>query len=436
MEILGDCWAAMIIQLKTVVLAALAASLFSCPVQAVDWTQFRGPNHDGTSPEKILTKWPQTGLRQIWKAPLQDGFSALTVGGGKAFTLVAREAQGAHQEVCVALDANSGRELWSVPLGVAQYDDGGNKGTPDNDGGDGPRSTPTYDDGKVYTYSSRMVLQCLDAATGKQIWACNVIKEHAGRNIHWESAASPLIDGDLVFIAGGGAGQSLLAFDKHDGHVVWQGQDDKMTHSTPVAATLSGQRQIIFYTQSGLISLVPQTGAVLWRFPFRYSGSAAISPVVSGDMVYCSAGYGIGSSACRISKSANGFTAAQVWHQPANVIASHWSTPVCANGYLYGIFGQAKFGQAPLKCVEMATGRVLWSQDGFGPGGCTLADGHVLVLSDAGDLVLVKATPTAYTEVARSHVLAGKCWNYASISNGRIYARSTKEGVSLDASIK
>jgi len=433
---LGDCWAAMIINLKTAVLAALAASLFSCRVQAVDWTQFRGPNHDGTSPEKILTEWPQTGLRQIWKAPLQDGFSALTIGGGKAFTLVKREVEGADQEVCVALDANSGRKLWSAPLGIAHYDDGGNKGTPDNDGGDGPRSTPTYDDGKVYTYSSRMVLQCLDAGTGKQIWACNLIKEHAGRNIRWQSAASPLIDGDLVFIAGGGAGQSLLAFDKRDGHVVWQGQDDQMTHSTPVAATLLGQRQIIFYTQSGLVSVVPQTGAVLWRYPFRYAGSAAISPVVSGDVVYCSAGYGIGSSACRISKSANGFAAIQVWHQPANVIASHWSTPVCANGYLYGIFGQAKFGQAPLKCVEMATGRVLWSQDGFGPGGCILVNGHVLVLSDAGDLVLVKATPTAYTEVARSHVLAGKCWNCASISNGRIYARSTREGVSLDASVK
>jgi outer membrane protein assembly factor BamB len=344
--------------------------------------------------------------------------------------------EGADQEVCVALDANSGRELWSTPLGAAHYDDGGNKGTPDNNGGDGPRSTPTYDDGKVYTYSSRMVLQCLDAGTGKQIWACNLIKEHAGRNIHWESAASPLIDGGLVFVAGGGAGQSLLAFDKHDGRVVWQGQDDKMTHSTPVAATLLGQRQIIFYTQSGLVSVVPQTGAVLWRYPMRFAGSAAISPVVSGDMVYCSAGYGIGSSVCRISKTADGFAATQVWHQPAEVIASHWSTPVCANGYLYGIFGQAKFGQAPLKCVEMATGRVLWSQDGFGPGGCTLVNGHVLVLSDAGDLVLVKATPTACTEVARSHVLAGKCWNYASISNGRIYARSTKEGVSLDASVK
>jgi outer membrane protein assembly factor BamB len=426
----------MIIKFKTAMLAALAASLFACSVQAVDWTQFRGPNHDGTSPEKILTEWPQTGLRQVWKAPLQNGFSALTVGGGKAFTLVTREVEGADQEVCVALDANSGRELWSAPLGVAQYDAGGNKGAPDNNGGDGPRSTPTYDDGKVYTYSSRMVLQCLDAGTGKQIWACNLIKEHDGRNIHWQSAASPLIDGDLVFIAGGGAGQSLLAFDKHDGHVVWQGQDDKMTHSTPVAATLLGWRQIIFYTQSGLVSVLPQTGAVLWRYPFRYSGSAAISPVVFGDMVYCSAGYGIGSSACRISKSANGFAATQVWYQPFSVLASHWSTPVCANGYLYGIFGQAKFAQAPLKCVEMATGRVLWSQDGFGPGGCTLVNGHVLVLSDAGDLVLVKATPTAYTEVARSHVLAGKCWNYASISNGRIYARSTREGVSLDASVK
>jgi outer membrane protein assembly factor BamB len=431
-----DSKSAMIIKFKTATLAALGATLFSSHVQAVDWTQFRGPNHDGTSPEKILTTWPPTGLRQIWKTPLQDGFSALTVGGGKAFTLVTGEVEGADQEVCVALDANSGRELWSVPLGIAEYDAGGNKGAPDNDGGDGPRSTPAYDDGKVYTYSSRMVLKCLDAATGKQIWACNVIKEHAGRNIHWESAASPLIDGDLVFVCGGGMGESLLAFDKHDGHVVWQGQDDKLTHSTPVAATILGQRQIIFYTQSGLVSVVPQTGAVLWRYPVRYAGSAAISPVVSGDMVYSSAGYGVGSSACRISKSADGFVATRIWYQPANIIASHWSTPVCSDGYLYGIFGQAKFGQAPLKCVEMATGHVLWSEEGFGPGGCTLVNGDVLVLSDAGDLVLVKATPAAYTEVARSHVLAGKCWNYAGISNGRIYARSTKEGVSLDASVK
>jgi outer membrane protein assembly factor BamB len=414
---------------------ALAAAS-CCTAGASDWPQFRGPNHDGSSSEKILTAWPSDGLRAIWKQPMTDGFSGMTLGGGRAFTLEARDLNGANQEVCVALDANTGRELWAVPLGVAEYDGGGDAGTDDNRGGDGPRSTPTCDGGKVYTYSSRMVLKCMDAASGKQIWACDIQREHAGHNIHWESAASPLIEGDLVFVAGGGSGQALLAFDKNDGHVVWKGQDDKMTQSTPAAATILGVRQVIFFTQQGLVSVAPATGAVLWRFPFRYSTSSAISPLVCGDIVYCSAAYGVGTSACKISKTADGFAAEQIWHQPANVLANHWSTPVFSQGYIYGISGQAKFGKAPLVCVEAATGKVTWSHPGFGPGGCTLVDGCVLVLSDVGDLVLVKATPADYQEVARSHVLAGKCWNAASVSNGRIYARSTQEGASLDVSVR
>jgi outer membrane protein assembly factor BamB len=403
---------------------------------AADWPQFRGPNHDGASSEKILTAWPTSGLPEVWKEPMTDGFSGITVEGGRAFTLETRDVNGANQEVCVALDAKTGRELWAVPLGIAKYDGGGDSGAPDNNGGDGPRSTPTCDGGKVYTYSSRMVLKCMDAASGKQIWASDIQADHAGHNIHWESAASPLVEGDLVFVAGGGTNQALLAFDKNDGHVVWKGQDDKMTQSTPVVATILGVRQVIFFTQQGLVSVVPATGAMLWRFPFRYSTSTAISPVVCGDIVYCSAAYQVGTSACKISKTADGFAAEQIWHQPASVLANHWSTPVCSDGYIYGISGQAKFGKAPLVCVEAATGKVMWSHPGFGPGGCTLVDGCVLVVSDVGDLVLVKATATDFQEVARSHVLAGKCWNAASVSNGRIYARSTREGASLDVSLR
>ncbi|MDB6110276.1 MAG: outer rane biosis protein [Pedosphaera sp.] len=398
--------------------------------------QYRGPNHNGASSEQILKAWPSSGLRQLWKTPLTDGFSGFTVGQGKAFTLVAREVEGARQEVCVALDANTGKELWAAPLGIAKYDGGGNRGVPGNDGGDGPRSTPSLEGGLVYTLSSRLVLKCLEAGSGKEVWAKDLMKEHGGRNITWQSAASPLIDGDLVFVMGGGPGQSLLAFDKTDGHLVWKGEDDKMTHSTPVATTILGTRQVIFFTQSGLVSVEPKTGAVLWRHPFKYATSTAMSPIVSGDMVYCSAGYGVGSSACEITKEGNQFTATEMWFQPANVINNHWSTPVCADGFLYGLFGHGEFGKAPLKCVELATGKVMWSKPGFGPGGCTLVDGHVVVLSDAGDLVLVKATSEAYTEVAREHVLDGKCWNSASISNGRIYARSTKEGVCLDVAPK
>jgi outer membrane protein assembly factor BamB len=414
---------------STALAAALAGS-----AAAADWSQFRGPNHDGSSPETILTAWPATGLRQIWKQPMTDGFSSITLGGGKAFTLEEREVNGATQEVCVALDANSGKELWAATLGIAKYDGGGNSGAPGNDGGDGPRSTPSYEGGKVYTYSSRMVLKCMEADSGKQVWSCDLTKEHAGHNIHWESAASPLIEGDLVFVAGGGPGEALLAFHKNDGRLAWKGQDDKMTQSTPVAATILGVRQVIFFTQNGLVSVVPATGAVLWRFAFPFKTAAAISPVVCGDIVYCSAAYGIGTAACKISKTADGFAATEIWSQPANVLANHWSTPVYSQGYVYGISGQAKHAKAPLVCVNAATGQVMWSHEGFGPGGCTLVNGCVLVLSDAGDLVLVKAAPAGYQEVARSHVLSGKCWNAASVSNGRIYARSTREGASLDVS--
>src|SRR4029077_442594 len=134
----------------------------------------------------------------------------------------------------------------------------------------------------------------------------------------------------------------------------------------------------------------------------------------------------------KITKEGNQFTATEMWFQPANVINNHWSTPVCADGYLYGLFGHAEFGKAPLKCVELATGKVMWSKPGFGPGGCTLVDGHVVVLSDAGELILVKATPTGYSEVARTRAVTGKCWSTPTVSNGKIYARSTKEGACLD----
>jgi outer membrane protein assembly factor BamB len=399
-------------------------------VRGADWTQYRGPNHDGSSPEKL--KWPAGGPKEVWKAPLQTGFSSFAIGGGKAFTLVQREVDGADQEVCVALDANSGKQVWQQALGVAKYQGGGDAGTSDNKGGDGPRSTPSYDGGKVYTLSSRLVLDCFDAKSGNKSWSHDLMKENAGRNISWENAASPLIDGDLIFMAGGGPGQSLLAFDKNDGHLVWKGEDEKMTHSTPVAATILGERQVIFFTQSGLVSMSAKDGKLLWKYKFRYSTSTAMSPIVYQDMVYCSAGYGVGASACKVSKNGENWEAKQMWFEPANVLNNHWSTPVCKDGYLYGIYGFKEFGKAPLKCVEMATGKVLWSQEGFGPGGCTLVDGNVLVLSDKGELVWVKASPQSYEEVGRKHAVMGKCWSTPCVSNGRIYARSTKEGACLE----
>ncbi len=399
---------------------------------ATDWPVYRGPNHDGISQEKwVATAWPAAGPKSVWKTPTPGGFSSITVAGGHAYTIVGRPVDGANLEVLVALDAATGKELWAAPLSPSKYDGGGNSGMKGNDGGDGPRSTPTRDGDRVYTLDGRLVLACFEAGSGKEIWRRDIIAEHAGRNITWQSAASPMIEGGLIFVAGGGEGQALLGIDKVTGKTVWKGENDKMTHATPVATTILGQRQVIFFTQSGLVSVRPDNGAVLWRQSFRYSTSTASSPVVADDHVYCSAGYGVGAGLYHITKEGDAFKSTEVWRAEGK-LQNHWSTPVFFKGHLYGLFGFKEYGVCALKCVELATGKEKWTKAGFGPGNVTLVDGHLVALADNGELVIVDATPEAYHETARAGVLAGKCWSTPTYASGRIYARSTKESVCVD----
>jgi len=153
-------------------------------------------------------------------------------------------------------------------------------------------------------------------------------------------------------------------------------------------------------------------------------------------VVYCSAGYDVGGGACKVAKTGFTFTATQLWQTPGNTeVANHWSTPVCKDGYLYGMFSFKSPGKGPLKCVQIATGAVKWVQPGFGQGNVVLADGKVLALADNGDLVVVEPTPEAYKEVGRIKAVEGKCWSTPAVSNGCIYVRSTQEGACLDAKI-
>lgn len=422
---------------STLVAACSAAAL----AHAADWPQYRGPNLDGSTAETIATKWPAGGPKPVWKVASLNGFSSFSVAGGKAFTQVVRDADGAAREVAVALDAATGKEVWALPVGGTAYGhQGGNEGAPDNKGGDGPRSTPTVVGGKVYVMSSDLALFCLDANSGKQLWTHDLMKEFAGRNITWKNAASPLVDGNLVYVAGGGPGQSLLAFNKDSGAVVWKSQDEKITHSTPVVATIHGVKQVVYFCQSGLVSVDVKDGKLLWKRPFKFAVSTAMTPIVAGDLVFCSAGYGVGGGAARISKDASGFKAEEIWfvagHAGPDAVANHWSTPVYKDGHLYGMFQFKEYGSGSMKCVELATGKVKWSKPGFGPGNVVLVGGNVLALSDAGELVVAEAAPGAYKEVSRAKVITGKCWSTPVVSNGRIYVRSTKEAACLDVSGK
>ena len=418
----------------------LTVALFTTvAASAGDWRQYTGPNHDRTTAEVLATTtFPAAGPKALWRVPTPNGFSSFTVADGRAFTQITREVEGVEQEVVIALDANSGKELWAQPVGVKKYGhDGGNAGASNNSGGDGPRSTPTIDGDRVFVISSDLVLTAFEAASGKVIWTKDILKDHAGKNITWKNAASPVIDGDLIFVAGGGAGQALLGINKADGKVAWKAEDDAMTHATPVVAELHGVRQVIFFTQKGLVSLEPKTGKKIWRQEFPYKVSTAASPVVGDGVVYCAAGYGVGAAAYRIAKTGDTWTSTELWRSPGdNPVANHWSTPVLKNGFLYGMFSFKKYGDGPLKCVDLLTGKVMWEKPGFGAGNVILSGDKLIVLGDAGQLVLVATDPKEYRELARADVLDGKVWSSPILSNGRIYARSTKEAVCLDVSGK
>jgi outer membrane protein assembly factor BamB len=413
--------------------------LFKWSAEAADWAQFRGPNFDGSTEEEVLSKWPAAGPKVIWKTPLRAGFSSFVIQGKDLCTLVLRDEGGATREACVSIDPDTGEERWARILGPGKYTgigfDSGNWGAPGNMGGDGPRSTPAIDDGLVYVISSRLILFCMDASNGEVVWQKDLVSEHGGIQITYENAASPIIVGDALLVAGGGAGQSILGINKKSGAVIWKGHDEYLTHSTPAVATIHGVRQAIFYTHSGLFAVNPENGENLWRYNFPFRVCAAITPVVAGNLVYCSAGYGIGSGLCRVGRG-NRPTVTEVWRQRRNEpVANYWSTPVHKQGHLFGIFGFKKYGTAPMKCVELATGKVKWERAGFGHGNVILAGSKFLATSSAGELVLVAST-TAYQEIARAKILTGKCWSTPIMSGGRLYARSTTEGVCLDLKLE
>ncbi len=412
----------------------ILAVLVQAAASATDWPEYHGPNHDGTSAEKVKLDWGTSKPHVLWTTPTPDGFSSFSIGGGKCFTEVTRAVNGAEREGCLALDATTGKEAWFVDTDQAKYDGGGDSGTNDNKGGDGPRSTPTFSDGMVYVLSANLSLYCLDAQSGKQVWKKDLLKEHAGRNIQWQNAASPVIDGELLFVAGGGPGQTYLGINKKTGAVAWKTGDDLITHSTPTIATILGERQVIFFVQKGLVAVSPKDGKTLWRYPFKYSTSTAISPVVSGDEVYCSAGYGVGGGACKISKEGDGFKVTETLPPSAGrKVVNHWSTPVVKDGYLYGMFSFKKYGDGPMKCVELATGNVMWEEKGFGAGNVILVGDKVLALADSGELVVVDASPKKYTEICRAKVVSGKCWSTPALSDGKIYVRSTTEGACIES---
>lgn len=422
----------------------LLLSLFAAA--AADWPQYRGPNHDAVSTERINKQWSGSVTNPVWLVYLTNGLTSLTVSDGRVFTQVAGDLDDfgqTHKEFCVALSATNGDVLWttevdaqgnSQALNPRLYPNGGV-----GYGDDGPRSTPTVDGGSVYVLSSYLKLYRLNATNGAVIWSTNLLQGFGGYVIAWQNAASPLLEDGLIFVNANCGTSNLMAFNASDGTVAWRSQDAGMTHSTPVLATIHGVRQLIFITQSGLVALNPQTGEPLWRFAFPYNGtSLAASPVVSGDIVFLTADYGSGSAAARIVNSNSTLVATQLWR--SYTLDSHWMTPVCYQGALFGQFIPDD-DSAALRCIDITSGETKWAVGGFGRGSTMLVGTNLLVITEHGDLVLAVASTNAYVELGRFQAIPGfnananKCWNALAVSDGQVYVRSTAYAARFDLSM-
>ncbi|HYG81256.1 MAG TPA: PQQ-binding-like beta-propeller repeat protein, partial [Pyrinomonadaceae bacterium] len=373
------------------------------------WTDFRGPNRDGRYEElTVRASWPANGLPRLWKQPVGGGYASFVVGEGRAFTIEQRRAQ----EVVAAYDVETGRELWKH---------GWDAEFRESMGGDGPRATPTWHGGRVYALGAAGELRCLDAKTGRLIWNRNILKDNGAENLQWGMSASPLIvDDKVVVLPGGRSGKSVVAYNRLTGAPVWRALDDEASYTSPMLVTLAGRRQILVVTASRVVGLT-EDGALLWEHPWSNSYSINVSqPIVAGpNRFFISAGYGKGAALIEVTGSGKSFAARTVWEN--NSMKNKFNSSVLHNGYVYGL------DEGILTCVDVATGERKWKGGRYGYGQLLLAGDHLIVITESGELVLVRAAPDQHTEVAKFQALEGKTWNVPAISNNRLLVRNQTE---------
>jgi outer membrane protein assembly factor BamB len=389
-------------------LAALLVTL-SIPALAADWPQWRGANRDDNSTETgLLKQWPAEGPKRAWlfdKAGM--GYAGFSVVAGKLFTLGTRDGK----EILLAIDEKTGNELWATPIGDLYSEKRG----------DGPRSTPTVDADRVYAMTGNGNLTCAQAKDGKILWEKSM-KALGGSVPHWGFTESPLVDGKLVLCTPGGDKGTMAALDKMTGAPVWQTADitEGAQYSSIIPATINGKKQYVQLVMQTLFGVDAATGKLVWRSAWPGRTAVIPVPIVKGDEVFISSGYGVGCKKVKI----NGTEATDVFMNKD--MENHHGGVILLGDYLYG---HSKGGWT---CMSFADGSVKWTNNGVGKGAIAYADGMFYCVGEkSGDVALIEASPSGWNEKGRFKLTPqspnrspqGAVWVHPVIANGRLYLR-------------
>jgi len=402
-------------------LRALTVLTLCCGVgRSDDWPQWLGLHRDASSPERIAP-WTEPP-KVLWKFPIEEGHSSPVVASGKVFVLA--KVKDKDEEEVVALEADSGRELWRTAYPRAPFT---------SLFGNGPRATPAVVGGHVYTFGVTGVLTCLESDTGRKVWQVDTLKQFQAPNLKFGMSCSPLVDDQRVYVHVGGKGASVVAFDRNDGKVLWKTLDDRASYSSPIVHDDGKERQIVFFTEEGLVGLEPKDGRLLWRFPFKdLLSESSTTPVRAGKLLLGSS-VTAGSVGLRLENKDESTAAVAAWKNPA--LTCYFSTPVpVGSDQVYMVTGTIiPPPRATLNCVETSTGKVLWRREKISKYHASLlrtGDDKLLMLEEAGSLVLLDPNPKEYKELARSKV-CGETWAHPALADGRLYVRDAKEVVCL-----
>ncbi|MFN0067760.1 MAG: PQQ-binding-like beta-propeller repeat protein [Limisphaerales bacterium] len=387
----------------------LCAVLAAAQVQAADWPQRRGPANDGHSAETGWSHvWTADGPPVAWRRDVGTGFSAVTVAGGVAFVV----GNASEASALVALDAASGEPRWSFtypePLNPKMYEGG-------------PNVTPTVAGGRLFAASRPGLVLCLDAASGSLVWSNDLARVVGGKNGDWGMAGAPLVSGGRVFV---NFGTAVVALDASTGQAQWQAAREtkgKYSFTTPVLAQAGGRPLLLAHMQKALFGLDPADGRALWRHEFGAGYEThCTDPVLTDTGAFISSGDDGGELVAFTTGDVR-----RVWKNKN--LGTFTGTAVLVGGHLYGVdaAGYKKGGQE-LRCVSSADGAIRWSLPGFGQDSLIAAGDRLILLSERGELMVVRATPERPEVLARAQVLGGKCWTQPTLADARLYCRNAK----------
>ncbi len=382
-----------------------------------DWPQFLGPNRNGNS-EETVEAWTAPP-RKLWSFEAGQGFSSPVVAQGKVILF----HRVGNEERLTALDAATGKTLWSSSAPTSYRDDFGFD--------EGPRAAPTVAGNRVFVYGAEGILRAADLATGKWLWSVDVMKTYAVEKGFFGAAGAPLHFEGRVIINAGGKDAGIVAFDAATGREVWRATADPAGYSSGVAAVVNGKTSAVFFTRTGLTVLDPATGTVIHQMRWRSRSNASVNaatPLVEGNRIFLSASYGTGAV---LIDAANWKT---VWSGDDS-LSNHYSTSVKVGPYLYGFHGRQETGQE-LRCVEWATGKVVWSQDGLPAGTLLAVKDRLLILTETGELILATASPEGFRPLARARILEGVVRAHAALSDGLLFARNASTVLCVSVKVK